>query len=211
MGTSPREQASADMQGRMKSLQDRYLGGDLSGNNLYKQVDPYLTEAQNKLKGSEGYLNQALSTRMMGVGQGIGESLVTSGVPKGAPQANLFAGAMAPAIAQNQSELGQTERSIAGIDVNKGQSLMDLIKFSLGQSTNAGQLEQGAIGGMKDSTTAGDIMGGLTSAFSLADIFTNPQLLGLLFPSSKSGSGGLNLAGIGGSRDYVKEFSTLKL
>jgi hypothetical protein len=180
MGQSPKESASADMQGRMKSLQDRYLGGDLSGENQFKKVDPYFEQGKD-------YLNESLSTRMMGIGQNVGESLISSGVPKGAPQANLFAGAMAPAIAQNQTEL-------AGLAKTQGGTLADLLKFAMGQSTNAGQLEQGAIGTMKDSTTMGDIMSGLTSAFSLADIISNPKILQMLFGGSGA-SGSFGMAG----------------
>jgi hypothetical protein len=181
MGQSPKESAAADMQGRMKALQDRYLGGDLSGQSTFNQVNPYFEKATVGLNAGEDYLNQSLSTRLMGVGQNIGESLISSGVPKGAPQANLFAGAMAPAIAQNQSELAGIEKSKSGISMTQGGTLADLLKFAMGQSSNAGQQELGAIGGMKDSTTMGDIFGGLTSAFNLADIVSNPKLLQILF------------------------------
>jgi hypothetical protein len=212
LGTSAKESASADMQGRMKALQDRYLGGDLSAKSQYSQIDPYYEQGKNELDAGKGYLNQALSTRMMGVGQNIGESLMTSGVPKGGPQSNLFAGAMAPAIAQNQTELAGLEKGKASISMQQGGTLADLMKSVMGAVSNTGQNELGAIGGMKDSTALGDVMGGLTSAFSLTDIFTNPQLLGLIFPGmSKSGGGGLSLDGLGGKRDYVKEFSSLKL
>jgi hypothetical protein len=138
---------------------------------------------------------------MMGIGQNVGESLISSGVPKGAPQANLFAGAMAPAIAQNQTEL-------AGLSKMEGGTLADLLKFSMGESTQAGNQELGAISGMKDSTTMGDIMSGLTSAFSLADIISNPKLLQMLFGGGggSSGNPGMtgNLGGIsGGSNSAI--------
>ena len=173
MGQSPKEQASSDMNDRLKNLQDRFLGGDLSGTSMMDKVNPYFEQGKTDM-------NTALSTRMMGVGQNIGESLMTSGVPKGAPQANLFAGAMAPAIAQNQND-------IAGLAERQGGTLADLLKTSLSGGMQAGQQELGAIGGMKDSTTMGDIMSGLTSAFSLSDILTNPKLLQMLFGSSSSG------------------------
>jgi hypothetical protein len=158
----------------MQNLQQRFLGGDLSGGNLMNQVNPYFDQGKTDM-------NTALSTRMMGVGQNIGESLITSGVPKGAPQANLFAGAMAPAIAQNQTDL-------AGLAEKQGGTLADLLKTSLSGGMQAGQQELGAISGMKDSTTMGDIMGGLTSAFSLSDILTNPKLLQMLFGGGGSSS-----------------------
>jgi hypothetical protein len=172
LGTSPKEQASSDFNTRLQGLQQRYLGGDLSGGSLMNQVNPYFEQGKNDL-------NQSLSTRMMGIGQNVGQSLMTSGVPKGAPQANLFAGAMAPAIAENQQEMGNLAEK-------QGGTLADLLKTSLGLAGQAGQQELGAISGMKDSTTMGDIMGGLTSTFSLTDIFTNPKLLQMLFGGKDS-------------------------
>jgi len=195
MGSSPKENASSDMQGRMKALQDRYLGGDLTGESQFGKVNTYFNQAKTDIGSGEDYLNQALSTRMMGVGQNIGESLMTSGVPKGAPQANLFAGAMAPAIAQNQTELAGMEKGKSSISMQQGGTLADLLKSVMGATSQAGQNELGAIGGMKDSTTMGDIMSGLTSAFSLTDIISNPKLLQLLFGGGGTTGAGKTVAG----------------
>ncbi len=180
MGESPKESAAADIQGRLKTLQSRYLGGDLTGENLYSKVSPIYAQGKD-------YLNQALNARMTGVGNTIGESLITSGVAKGAPQANLFAGAMAPAIAQNQSEL-------AGITQQEGTTLADLLKFSLTQAGTTGNQELSAISQMKDTTALGDVFGGLTSMFSLADIITNPKLLQMILGGKSGGSTGASAA-----------------
>jgi len=190
MGTSPKEQASSDMNDRLKTLQDRYLGGDLSGQMLYNQVKPTFEQGKNDL-------NTALSTRMAGIGKNIGESMITGGVAKGAPQANLFAGAMAPALAQNQTEL-------SNITQREGMTLGDMIKFALSQAGDTGKQELGAISGMKDSTTMGDVMGGLTSAFSLADIITNPELLAM-FSGKSGGSADVNNIASGGVNSMANE------
>jgi hypothetical protein len=187
MGQSPKEQASQDTYGRLQGLQQRFLGGDLSGQSLNSQVTPTFDAGKD-------YMNQALSTRLMGVGQSIGESLMTSGVPKGAPQANLFAGAMAPAIAQNQTEL-------SNITQRQGMTLADLLKFSLGESNQIGQQELGAIGGMKDSTTAGDVFGGLTAGSSLLSILSNPKILQMIL-----GGNGQNTSN-GGDNSQPSMFS----
>ena len=187
MGQSPKEQASQDTYGRLQGLQQRFLGGDLSGNSLNNQVTPLFDQGKD-------YMNTALSTRMMGIGQNVGESLISSGVPKGEPQANLFAGAMAPAIAQNQTEL-------SNITQRQGMTLADLLKFSLGESSQIGNQELGAISGMKDSTTMGDVFGGLTSGVSLMSILTNPKILQMIL-----GDNGQNTSN-GGDNSQPSMFS----
>ena len=187
MGTSPKEQASADQYKNMQGIGQNFLSGNWA-NQSFSQINPYFNQARTDINagvgGAETMLNQSLSTRLAGIGQNTGESLISSGIAPGQGRTEGMGAAMAPAIAANQQSLAGLEQwktgTLAQISQNQGGSLMDLLKtggqFGMGAENNATQ----AIGGMKDSTTMGDIMGGLTTGALMAAIATNPELLSLL-------------------------------
>jgi hypothetical protein len=187
MGQSPKEQAAASQYSNMNSIAQRFLSGDLSGSNMFKQVNPYFeqgrSDIQTGVQGAESKLNSALSTRMAGIGQQVGESLISSGVPQGQGRGMSFAAAMSPAIAGTQEQIAGMEKfgaqSLADLSRYQGTTLAGLMENSNQMGIGASGQAGSAINNMKDSTTMGDIMGGATSLAQLAAIFTNPELGGM--------------------------------
>jgi hypothetical protein len=158
----------------MSRLQERFLSGDLSASSRMEQVLPYINNAQDIMKGGLAdilqAINTSINTRAAGMGQQIGESIISSGAV-GHDVGNAWATAMSPLYASGiEAGAMARERNTAGVstlEASKGTTLAGLMALSQQGLLTANQLENMSIGGMKDSTVAGDIFGGITSIMNI--------------------------------------------
>lgn len=157
MGESPQEQAAKQTYGKSSSLYDRMLSTD-----HFTQVAPEFDKIIQNLYTGFGQIKAGLTRD---VSSRIGESLVTGGVARGHDMGgawtNALTSALMPAIQSLQSQVadvGKTKALTYADILNRKD--MNLIQL-LGQQANITQL-------MKDSTIAGDILGGAQALAPLA-------------------------------------------
>lgn len=197
MGSSPQEQAAEQFaQLARRMLYERTAGqshGLPGAMTEYNAILPIFTQAKSDVERAvsegRGLLAQSLGTSLGAIGQSVGESLYAAGAPKGHTFGSAFAGYAAPAISDTQRLNAQLEQfrgaQLSQLGMGQAATLADLIKYS-NQNVNT-LLSQilGGIGGMKDTTTVGDLLGALQTATKIGSgiyglVTGNPSILAAL-------------------------------
>lgn len=195
MGQSPREEASNKFQTMVEAMiQNRGQFGQGAARSQMGDVSPFFDRARGDLESgitdAASRLNAGLSTRMAGIQQTMGEGLINAGVPQGQGRGTAFAAALAPAIAANQQETGQlfATKALTMADLSKteGLTMADLLKASDERIVQLLQQELGGIGGMKQSTGFGDVLGVLQTIAKIA----GPAILGMINPAVGAAAAG---------------------
>ena len=157
MGESAQERAAKGTYGRSNTLYDQIMS-----TNHFTQVAPEFDEVIRNLYTGFGQIKAGLTRD---VSSRIGESLVTSGVPKGydigSAWTSAITSALTPAIQNLQSQvadIGKTKALTYADILNRKDA--DLIQL-LGQQADIMRF-------MNDTTTMGNILGGLQVLTPLA-------------------------------------------
>jgi len=163
MGESPQEKASKQQVGVYGSLYN-----DIKSTDNFAKVAPEFDKVIANLYSGFGQIKGGITNTMS---RNVGESLVTSGVARGQDQGgawiNAITSALTPAISNLQTQVADIgkAKSITYADIlnRKDVNLMNIL---------GGQTQ--AIGGMKDTTGMGDVMGFVQSLASIISAFVNP-------------------------------------
>ena len=157
--SSPQEKAFGKSHSRISDLIDSGGFGSERAQSQFEQVQPYFGQAREHLQGLEGILSEALGVQMTSLADMIGDSSASHGVARGHDRAGAFIGQMAPAIGAHQEQLAGIQQALAGLSMQEGSVLMDLLQRGDQGLLQALQLLLMSAGGMKSSTALGDWLG----------------------------------------------------
>lgn len=165
MGTSPQESAAEQTRARVKD----YMASLNYNKEFQTNIEPHIN------KGIDIIENEAIPSYLKAVSANLGSlrgsggsALVESGAAPGAPTNSAFLGALAPAIAQVYQGVSGLQTKIAGLETGKADILSMLMQNERATVASLFGAENQAVGGMKSSTLAGDIFGGIKTVLDFA-------------------------------------------
>ena len=155
MGESPREQAASEANTQIAGYMGSMInGGANSADARFGKMSPMIENAISQMTKSFGL-------QMGAVRGSAGQQLVQGGVAGGGDINTSFLGAVAPAAADVAKTRG-------GMEMSKVDLLNSLFTNQDASYFRGGGVQAANIGNMKDSTLAGDILGGVTGAANVA-------------------------------------------
>lgn len=195
-GESPREAAASSQNQHLRALSDQFEFGNLSAKSRFQDILPYISNSQDILKNS---LNNILmniggytSTKAAGLGQDVGDALYSKGVAPGQDMGSAWVTQMSPIYAEGLGASANAQQSVAqllaSLESSKGSTLMDLMKTQDSDVLNTNQIDNQAIGSMKNTTGFGDVMGVISTIGKIVSSMAG--IPGLDISSLFGGAGG---------------------